>query len=258
MEQVSFGEVMAITTPGPDRIVTYGDHALQFGELWLPPTKANTLILLIHGGCWLNQFDVRHNRPMGHALRVAGYAVWSIEYRRIGDLGGGWPGTFEDVLAAIDAVPKLELGTTTNLILMGHSAGGQLAVWAATQRRDTTSGAIGLAAITDLEKFAAGTSACERATIDLLGGTPTEQPDRYTSTSPIRLTLHPATHFLFGEQDMIVPLDQAAGFTDLAREHLSVIPGAGHFDFIHPNTTAFKQVIQRIEAIVHGTRKVKQ
>ena len=86
--------------PATEKLV-YGDDdpGLQYGMLWLPedvePGEKSPLVVLNHGGCWLNEFDIEHTYPLSTALVQAGYAVWSLEYRRTGDTGGGWPGTFE-------------------------------------------------------------------------------------------------------------------------------------------------------------------
>ena len=98
---VEFSQVLALGWRDSDEKIFYGSDSFQFGELWLPgsalPSKG--LIVFVHGGCWLNEFDITHTYPLSSALADAGYTVWSLEYRRIGDEDGGWPGTYEDIQA---------------------------------------------------------------------------------------------------------------------------------------------------------------
>ena len=129
---VPFSDVLALPQEIPDAVSMYGEASRQFGELWVPgESEEAPVVVLIHGGCWQNAFGIDHARPMAAALSEEGYLVWAIEYRRIGDPGGGWPGTFTDVAAAIDHLPVMleNAGITAGkTIFMGHSAGGQLAL----------------------------------------------------------------------------------------------------------------------------------
>lgn len=88
----------------------YGDDPLHFGELSLPagsPGSGHPVVINVHGGCWLSAYPIDHSRALARALAESGFAVWNIEYRRVGDSGGGWPGTFEDVADATDFLRKL-------------------------------------------------------------------------------------------------------------------------------------------------------
>src|SRR5262249_28665655 len=161
-----------------DQRIPYGNEILQYGELRLPSGEASVpLIVLVHGGCWRAQYDMKHVLPAAAALVKEGFATWTIEYRRIGDPSGGWPGTFDDVARAVDHVraiatrfPRID---TTRVILIGHSSGGQLALWAASRKQNETAGlfrssipplkvvgVVSLAGITDLVAFGAGTGGC--------------------------------------------------------------------------------------------------
>lgn len=186
---------------------------------------------------------------MASALARRGIAVWSLEYRRIGDPGGGYPGTFDDIELALSRLDLLASRgvDVASPILAGHSAGGHLALWAAARHVTSTAGVVGLGAIADLEAYAAGTSACERATIDLMGGTPGEMADRYALASPARLELHPDTYLVHGRADGIVPTGQV---TDLPVADRIVLVDAGHFELIHPETRAFQDVISTIEVLL--------
>ena len=268
-QQVSFSEVLAWQAGAPDAVVHYGPEQLQFGQLWLPAQPGpHPLVVFVHGGCWLNQYDVEHGKPLAATLRARGFAVWSVEYRRIGDPGGGWPGTFTDVGAGVDHVRALAGQYPLDLsrvFLAGHSAGGHLALWAAARAElepddpfyvaqpFVPSGAIGLAAITDLELYSAGNSSCERATLALMGGAAGEQPARYAATSPVRrVPWATPTRLVQGRGDGIVPVAQAIALADAAAEagqdiRISWIDGAGHFDLIHPGTKAFVEFVAALE-----------
>jgi acetyl esterase/lipase len=101
---IPYDVVAKLPAPPADHRLPYGTDSLQFGELRLPKGIAQNrpVVVLIHGGCWQGAYDIAHSRPMAAALADAGFAVWSIEYRRIGNPGGGWPNTFHDVALGTD------------------------------------------------------------------------------------------------------------------------------------------------------------
>ena len=111
----------------------YGPHPAQYGELWLPGGGAANTVVIVHGGFWRARYDLSLGRPLAADLARRGYAIWNLEYRRAG-AGGGWPGTFEDVAAGIDLLADLPVDTSA-VVAVGHSAGGQLAAWAAGRDR---------------------------------------------------------------------------------------------------------------------------
>src|SRR4026209_857599 len=89
--------------PPPDQRISYGSGPLQFGNLRLPKRPGpHPIVVFIHGGCWLSQYDIAHAAAFEQAIADSGFAVWSIEYRRVGNEGGGWPGTFSDIVQAAD------------------------------------------------------------------------------------------------------------------------------------------------------------
>lgn len=124
-----------------DHRIPYGPDASQFGDLWLPLRESQTsiptphpLIVFFHGGWWKSAYDLGHASHLCAAFRRAGIAVWSIEYRRVGFTGGGWPHTFHDATAGLDFVTKLAKRyplDPSRVITAGHSAGGHLALWVA-------------------------------------------------------------------------------------------------------------------------------
>ena len=124
-----------LVAPPAEARISYGDDALQFGELRLPDGPGpHPVAIVIHGGCWLGEFDLTHIGTLAEALNEEGIAAWVIEYRRIGNPGGGWPGTFEDVARGADHLRKIAKEHPLDLdrvIAVGHSAGGHLALWLA-------------------------------------------------------------------------------------------------------------------------------
>lgn len=132
-------EVDAIPAAPPDHTLAYGADPNQFAQLFLPQGRGPfPVAVVIHGGCWKKFADLKNTVPMSDALRQAGVATWNIEYRRVDSEGGGWPGTYLDVAAAIDYLrtiaPKYQLDLN-QVITVGHSAGGHLALWAAARQR---------------------------------------------------------------------------------------------------------------------------
>ena len=259
----SYGDVMALEQPQPSARYHYGNSPLQFGELWLPDAPSPTalpIVVFIHGGCWLNAYDIKHSYAITEAIAKQGYAVFSLEYRRTGDEGGGWPGSYHDIINGIAYLPELAQLSAQPLnldrvTLVGHSAGGHLAVLAggaidygeldseqvdaAQLSKVTVERVVGLAAITDIATYARGSNSCEQATPSFMGGLPKDVPDQYYAANPSEQPVHPNTILLQGDQDTIVDTDHALLQSGTA---LWVV-GAGHFDMIHPNSDAFGQLV---------------
>jgi dipeptidyl aminopeptidase/acylaminoacyl peptidase len=259
---ISYSEVAATPTPAADHRIAYGDGALQYGELRLPPGSARVpLVVLIHGGCWQAQYTFHHTRPAAAALVKEGYAVWTPEYRRLGDAGGGWPGTFDDIALAVDYVRTLAKDypsiDTARVLVMGHSAGGHLALWAASRTEKNPLhivGAVSLAGITDLSAFSTEGS-CGASALALMGGSADEQQARYAAADPVRrVPIRTPVRLVHGELDPIVPLSQSRSFLEHdsaagGRVDLEVVPGLGHFDLIAPQTEAWRAVIRAVRSL---------
>jgi len=268
MADVPFNDVANLPYKTPTESISYGPDPLQTAEYWNTAsgdgdaTSSSTtsakapLVLLIHGGCWLNTYNKDHIRPLATALVASGLAVFSVEYRRVGDPGGGWPGTFDDLSCALDTALKLNHSAT---IAVGHSAGGHLALWLAARSDTQLTGVIGLAAISDLVLYAKGTSDCEKATLQLMGGSPELYPDRYRAASPLLMASTAPTLLLHGSHDKVVNIQQSTQLVErLAKQstqqsvrhsvghsvkhsikpqpqaRLHVLAGSGHFDLIDP------------------------
>ncbi|MFM7709259.1 MAG: alpha/beta hydrolase [Gammaproteobacteria bacterium] len=260
-ENVAYADVLRLPLAATPRRVDYGTEPLQYGELWLPtapqagaarsgaPQANAPLVVMVHGGCWLNAFSVDHTRPMAAALAQAGFAVWSLEYRRSGDAGGGWPGTLQDIRRALDALPRLggqpPAGQPSPLhgvdlarvAVVGHSAGGHLALLAARGRAEVRL-VVGLAAIVDPATYGQGDNSCQRAVPQFMGGSAAQFPERYRLADAAAVPSRTPTVLLHGAVDAIVPVSQAR----LAGATVGIIPGAGHFDWLHPDTPAFARL----------------
>jgi acetyl esterase/lipase len=259
---VSFNSVLALPVKNQGMKLAYGTAALQFGLLSLPEASANAkppLVIFVHGGCWLNAYDIEHSKALSLALTEAGYAVWSLEYRRVGDEGGGWPGSFNDIVQGIHyAQAQFEpYGVDINRIaLMGHSAGGQLALLAGEklagkelagdENATQIQAVIGLAAITDMASYAKGSNSCQSATAKFIGASPDQAPALYQQASPSLHKAHPKTMLLQGSADQIVPTTQA---TDSGMPY-RVVEKAGHFDWIHPQSAAYPQLILTLKELL--------
>ena len=139
---VPYEEVEALPFRPAEHKLAYGEDPLQYALLWNPVLEQDAtpkaLIVFIHGGCWLNAYDIEHSYALSTALSQEGYAVLSLEYRRTGDAGGGWPGTFDDIRAAFIFAEQLQSSDLNPLpvIALGHSAGGHLALLAGAQEQN--------------------------------------------------------------------------------------------------------------------------
>ena len=270
---IRYSELTAIAVSPPDHRIAYGQDPLQFGELRLPAgSNLVPLVVFIHGGCWRSQYDLKHIAPAAVSLVKEGFATWTIEYRRVGDVGGGWPGTFDDISHAVDHVRALALQfpriDTARVILMGHSAGGHLALWAASRKQNETTGlfrssqpplplagVIGLAAITDLAEYGGSPGGCNGAVTPLMGGASAAFPDRYRAVSPIERTpIGTRMILIHGDADPIVPVAQSRKLATREREaggspEATVIPGAGHFDLVAPQAEAWAVVLRAVRSL---------
>jgi acetyl esterase/lipase len=264
---MSASDVVALPQPEPDHRLSYGDDPLQFGELRIPEGEGPyPVVIVIHGGCWLAEYDLGYMSAFADALTAAGVATWSIEYRRVGDEGGGWPGTFQDVADAtdflLDIAHEYELDLD-RVAAAGHSAGGHLALWLAGRKwleaEDplrgegplALNGVVALAGIPDLAAYAAP-EGCGAAVSRLLGGEPDEVPDRVRRTSPIvMIPFGINLTMVIGDRDSIVPAEQAHGFADAALPMgdsvvVSEILEVGHFELVDPSHWCFKPIRKEI------------
>ncbi|HEV2176382.1 MAG TPA: alpha/beta hydrolase [Terriglobia bacterium] len=274
---LNFDDVRKLpVSPGAQRI-PYGPRAVEFGDLRLPGGLPKghgrcPVAIVIHGGCWSSEYNLDHIASFADALTQAGVATWNLEYRRIGDADGGWPrlyrgwpGTFEDVARGADYVrvlgPKYALDLD-RVVAVGHSAGGQLALWLAARTKLPKAsplyssepdksirlrGVVSLAGIPDLRR-AFRENVCDDTARQLLGGSPAEVPERYHDASPIELLpLGVPQRLVHGTEDSTVPLAFSHDYAMAARRsgddaRLIVVPHAGHFELIVPGSLAWPVV----------------
>jgi acetyl esterase/lipase len=265
-------EILSLVHPEPDARIPYGPDDLQFGELRIPDgTGPHPVAIVLHGGCWRARYDIGHTRAFADALRREGCAVWSLEYRRVGNPGGGWPGTFLDVASGADYLRTLAASHPLDLervVAVGHSAGGHLALWLAARGGLgdgsgirgafdplSLSGVVSLAGVTDLRR-AVAERVCDTMAAQLVGGGPEEVEARYAEASPIeRLPLGVPQRLVTGALDAVVP--PAFGEDYVARARAkgddathTLVEGAGHFEVIAPRTEAFRAVVKAIRALL--------
>lgn len=241
-----------------DLRASYGSDKNQFGDLRVPAGRGPfPVVVMIHGGYWRAAYDLEHTGHLCVALKAGGVATWSLEYRRIGNRGGGWTGTFDDIdsgfdhLAALRGRYALDLG---RIVAMGHSAGGQLALWLGAQKRKTLRGVVSLAGLTDLRR-AWELRLSGGAVAELLGGSPEKVPDRYRAASPIeRLPLGVPQRIIHGMKDDIVPFEFSRRYVEKAGAEARLIPleRAGHFELIDPRTAEWKTVQEAVLGLIKG------
>jgi acetyl esterase/lipase len=246
-----------ITQGSLSRTKRYGPLDDQVGDLYIPVGRRPAVLCLLHGGFWRMPYGRDQMTDIAQDLTDRGFAVWNLEYRRLGRPTSGWPGTFEDVINGIDHLALLVAGGVEldlgRVIVIGHSAGGHLALWAAACNRDGRIGntvkhvqiaaVVGLAPIADLiQAYHLGVGGT--AIAELLGGEPTEKYARYQKASPTALLPLGITQLiLHGSADEDVPIELSRAYTQAARAagdrvELIELAGAGHMDFLNPTSTA--------------------
>ena len=260
-------DVLSRPASPPDFTVAYGDDPEQIADVRVPApgTTAQPLVVFIHGGFWRAAWDRTHAGPLAEGLAALGYPVACLEYRRVGQAGGGWPGTLSDVDTGVRDLPELiavaiaerdgEPLDTARPILMGHSAGGHLALWAGRHMgADRTRGVVALAPVADLTKaYQRGLGG--GAVAELLGGGPPDVPERYAAADPAaNLPLGVPAVIVHGELDEDVPVDVGADFVERARQveptiSLRRLPGVDHVELIDPLAPAWAEVIAALGVI---------
>ena len=241
-EPVSFGDVLQLRITEVAQTQDYGSSSQNTIVNIGGSDSSRGAVTLIHGGCWSNAYDRNHTLPMAEALSTMGYDVWVPEYRRVGDEGGGWPGSLEDIVAAVEFVTD-KTGQPT--ILVGHSAGGHLALRAA-QTGLAIDGVVGLAPITDLVSYGAESGSCQSMVAPFMGNDTYSPDENYRDASVNLNAITVPVAVVIGDEDPIVGASQVAVFDS---GQVIKVKGAGHFDVIHPKTEAFSAVLAVLEAM---------
>ena len=252
--------------PSEPQRIAYGSGPSRFGELSRParPTRAGVAVI-VHGGFWRSRYDLSLGRPLAADLVARGYTCWNLEYRRVGD-GGGWPATLQDVADGIDHLSTLDVDST-RVVAVGHSAGGQLAVWAAGRAelaagdpgaspKVRLTGVVSQAGVLDL-MTAASTGVGGTAASDLLGGSPSEVPNRYRVADPIQAVPVAAPVLcVHARGDRNVPLAQSTAYVAAAvqaggQAALHEVAG-DHFTLIDVTSPAWAVVVDALPALLDG------
>ena len=264
----------------------YSPEYLQFGDLYLPERAGPYAVIpLIHGGYWRARYDLTLMHGLAEDLARRGYAAWNIEFRRVGDKGGAWPGTFLDVARSVDYLrvfaPRYQLDLQ-RVVPIGHSAGGHLAFWLAARPRiaanspvagssviehegeQATSlplaGAISLAGVLDLET-AWRLHLSNDAVVELLGAKFPNAPERYVAASPAAmLPLGVPQILIHGTRDSHVPIEISRDYAAKAKSLGDPITyleleGINHFDVIDPRSTAWEKTVDALQALLQESGK---
>jgi len=239
-------DILTDRPPRPaDERIAYGPGPVHFGDLRLPAGDGpHPLAVVLHGGAWMANYNLIHTGHMCAALTEAGIATWNVEYRGYGDVGGGWPGTLEDVRLALAHVPSLPRIDPARVVLVGHSAGGHLALLAA--RHAPVSAVVPVAPVAEPEAW-------DSDTVDLFFGetVPVEgSPRRSLPLGVPQVVVH-------GTDDESVPFAMSTAYVDAAcaagdEARLLALEGAGHFEPIDPQSAEWPRVLETCVDLASG------
>jgi acetyl esterase/lipase len=263
---------MSQAQAAPTARIAYGGAAAQVVELFLPKGRGPfPVVVLLHGGCFLAEYEgLKQTSGIAADLAGRGYAVWNVEYRKLGEAGAGYPGTFEDVGAAVDRIRSDAADYRLDpkrVVAVGHSAGGHLALWAASRAKLPKSsplwradplpikGVVSLGGIGDLQAHAGVFSGACGPTLAQVA-----PPATYGETSPAALlpSRVPVT-MIHGEFDHVMPPDTGRTYAAKVRAagdkaEAVEIKGVGHFEPVMPATEAWKTVVVPAIARAFGKR----
>ncbi len=268
---MKLADYLALTGPAPTASLPYGAAPSQYAELFVPSGNGPfPVAVLVHGGCWTSKFGgITQLRNMAGALTARGIAVWNVEYRRSDEAGGGYPGTYHDMHAAL-ALLAAQAGRypldLQRLVAVGHSAGGQLVQWMAGRARIPGTSplyralplrvpaVVSLGGLADLRNEAdLIKKSCGRDTVELAGSPGPDRPDVFVDTNAAELMPNGSrTWLVTGELDTISPPRVAHDYAARARragDHAEVVilPGASHYDEVAATSPVWPQVLEVIE-----------
>jgi acetyl esterase/lipase len=242
-------DILSLAPPKADKRLAFGSDENQFADLRLPKTKGpHPLAIGIHGGYWRAKYDLGYMSHLCAALTAKGFATANLEYRRVGNAGGGWPGTFVDVRAGYQFLSqnarKHEFDAQ-RIVAIGHSAGGQLGLCLAAHETGVKA-VISLAGVVDLQR-AYALHLSNDAVVEFLGGTPSEVADHYQEADPMKLGIGARQWLVHGAADDTVPAAFSRDYVSAKRQRkedarLLEIEGVGHFDVVDPRSGAWKEV----------------
>ncbi len=264
------------STPAAYRI-SYGKDPMQFGDLRLPVNKPTPypVAIIIHGGCWMSKFaDNQNTAALADVLRNTGIATWNIEYRGEDQVGGGWPGTFKDVAKSADYLRNIANQYSLDLhrvIVIGHSAGGHLALWLAARHQLPSSsqlytknplilrGVIVLGGVPDLKAFRKQEeSACEGNVVEkLLGNTGDQVEKHFKDASPKELLpLGIPQILIYGTEDQVVPITLGDAYRQVAEKKgdtvkLIEVKYAAHQTYTIPYSVTWPVIQSAVQSLLH-------
>jgi len=247
---------------------SYGPAPQQHAELRLPAGRGPfPVVVLIHGGCWIHYADAQYTSKIAAALTEPsaftgqGWATWNLEYRRAHEPGGGWPGTFRDVEAGVAALrdaAKQHPLDLSRVVVMGHSAGGQLALYVGKRKPLPLRGIVSLGGIADMKIYAEkGPSGCAEGTPKVMGGRPDQVPERYAEVSPAELLpLGLPQVLIWGDKDTIVPERFFEAYEKRAQSagdpvEIIRIPNAAHHELCNLDHPGWQQTLAALRRLLH-------
>lgn len=273
-QYISHQDIAKLPRLEADATISYGTDSLQYGDLRIPDGPGpHPVAIVIHGGCWLSMANLHIMDHFCDALTKAGIATWNLEYRKVDNPGGGWPGTFKDVGQGVDHIRTLADEYSLDLsrvVLVGHSSGGHLALWAGARHRVAKDsqlysenplkpvGVVSLAGPADLRGMVERSKAvCGGDVINmLLGGSVEEVPDRYRNASPITLLPFGIKQIVIhGSDDPAVPPELGQAYVEASKsvgESIGFvsIPNAAHFEMIAPWTSSWPIVEASVKSLM--------
>ena len=241
--------LMEIAPPAADARLAYGAHASQFVDFRRPAVAClQPLVIMIHGGFWRQRRSLTYAGHLCLALGRKGFATANIEYRRTGEEGGGWPGTYHDVKSAIAFAQERAHefgGDRARTILLGHSAGGHLALRAAADFNGLL-GAVSLGGVVNLRR-AHELRLGDDVVTEFMGGRVDDLPDSYQDADPVNFLPEVPRVLIHGELDDIVPVELSRDFPQ-PRRYIE-IPGADHFELIDPESDSWPVVVSELTSL---------
>jgi len=239
--------------PAADARLAYGREPKQFGDLRLPDVdRLWPLAVVVHGGSWKAMYNLIHTGHLCVAFARAGIATWNVEYRSVGDVDGVWPGGGDDVAAAVEFSARLAERYPLDeqrVVLVGHSAGGQLALWAAKRAQLPV---VALAPVSDMRESARRVGP-EGAVARFLGGMPDDASARYAEASPLELLPLGVDQILVhGTADEDVPYEMSERYVDDAGGEATLVKldDAGHFEPIDPSAAEFERALAAVRSLL--------
>jgi acetyl esterase/lipase len=238
--------------------IQYGSDIYHAGDLYIPEYNGKGIICLLHGGFWKMPYDKTQFNKVAERLVKIGFVVWNIEYRRVDYSGAGYPGTFTDIVEAINYLEQLtnrfEL-KKQKVFIAGHSAGGQLALWLGSNANKINMKpfmVIGLAPVVDLEKCYESIDR-KNFVYALLKCSPAENAQLYKTVSPICLLANIERQaIIYCENDEALPASEIEDYIKKCRDfdgiiEIAKIDKGGHMDFIDSNSKAIDEFIKILE-----------